>query len=169
MTALDHAVHWINGELIGGRAQVAFGLVLVGSGILLWRFGAAPAPRALVIPLLAFGLLVIIFSVAMEVTNARRLSEFRAAYELDEGAFVAREIERVQGLLKWYVYTFPAGSILLVAGMIAFLFLSTPTTRAISLIIILFGAAILYADFFSEERAKRYMDHPVLLNKRSSS
>ena len=55
MTALDHALNWIDGELVAGGALVAFGLLLVGCGGLLWRFGESAAARAMVVPLLLMG------------------------------------------------------------------------------------------------------------------
>ena len=166
MTALNHAMDWVNGELVEGRALIVFGSVVLGCSALLWRFGATSAPRALVLPLLVIGVLIVAVSAAMEFNNARRLAAYEAAWELDSGAFVAREIARVRSFMNWYLYTYAAGSLLLVAGVAVFLLHSASTVRAIGLSLILLGTVALYVDFFSQERASRYLDNLVLFEKR---
>lgn len=146
--------------------MIVFGSVVLGCSALLWRFGATSAPRALVLPLLVIGVLIVVVSTAMEFNSARRLTAFQAAWELDSGAFVAREIARVRSFMNWYVYTYAAGSLLLEAGVAVFLLYNASTVRAIGLSLIPLGAVALYVDFFSQERAKLYLDELVLFEKR---
>ena len=142
MTALDHAFKWIDGELVAGGALVAFGLLLVGCGGLLWRFGESAAARAMVVPLLVMGGLIAALSAVGTLNNVCRIAEFREAYAVDPAAFVEQEVARVQGFMSWYVYTFVCASILIVAGATAFLIAGAPLWKSIGLALIVLGAKL---------------------------
>lgn len=164
MTALDHALNWIDGELVAGGALVAFGLLLVGCGGLLWRFGDSAAARAMVVPLLLMGGLIAVLSAVGTLNNVRRIAEFREAYAVDPSAFVEQEVARVQGFMSWYMYTFVCASILIVAGLAAFLIAGAPLWKAIGLALIVLGAAALHVDFFSKASATQYLANLALLD-----
>ena len=165
MTALDHALKWINGELVAGGAVVAFGLLLVGCSGLLWRFGESTAARAMVLPLLVTGGVIAVLSGVAAFNNVLRIAEFREAYAADPAAFVEQEIARVQGFMSWYVYTFVCASILIVAGLSAFLIAGVPTWKAIGLAMIVLGAAALHIDFFSRASSTQYLADLALLDR----
>ena len=164
MTALDHALKWIDGELVAGGALVAFGLLLVVCGGSLWRFGESAAARAMVAPLLLMGGLIAVLSAVGVLNNVRRIAEFREAYAVDPLAFVEQEVARVQGFMSWYVYTFVGASILIVAGLAAFLIAGAPLWKAIGLALIVLGAAALHVDFFSKASATQYLANLALLD-----
>ncbi|MCY4187847.1 MAG: hypothetical protein OXD30_05135, partial [Bryobacterales bacterium] len=90
MTALDHALNWIDGELLAGGALIAFGLLLAGCGGLLAKFGESAAARALVLPLLAMGGVIAALSVVGVLNNMRRIEQFREAYAGDAAAIVVQ-------------------------------------------------------------------------------
>ena len=164
MTALDHALNWIDGELVSGGALIAFGLLLVGCGGLLWRYGESTAARAMVLPLVVMGGLITVLSAVGTLNNVRRIAEFREAYVVDPSVFVEEEIARVQGFMSWYVYTFVGASILIVAGLAAFLIAGAPMWKGIGLAMIVLGAAALHVDFFSKASATQYLENLALLN-----
>jgi len=164
VTALDHALKWIDGELVAGGALIAFGLLLVGCGGLLWRFGESTAARAMVRPLLVTGGLIAVLSAVGALNNVRRLAEFREAFAADPLAFVDQEVARVQGFMSWYVYTFVCASMLIVAGLAAFLISGAPMWKAIGLAMIVLGAAALHTDFFSKASATQYLENLALLD-----
>ncbi|MYF31391.1 MAG: hypothetical protein F4029_06260 [Gammaproteobacteria bacterium] len=164
MTALDHALKWIDGELFAGGTLFTLGLLLVGCGGLLWRFGESAAARAMVVPMLLMGGLITVLSVVGVLTNVRRIAEFREAYAVDPSAFVEQEVARVQGFMSWYVYTFVVASILIVAGLAAFLFAGAPMWKAIGLAMIVLGAAALHVDFFSKASATQYLAKLAVLD-----
>lgn len=157
MTAFDHAVRWIHGEMIEGGVAIAFGLLLVLCGVLLWKFGESPAARAMVMPLVVLGGGMAALCAVMEVNNLLRIDAFRQAHALDPAAFVGREIERVQGFMDWYRYTFAGGAALVVGGLAVFLFRGEPLSKAIGLATIILGATALHFDYFSKARAERYL------------
>lgn len=164
MTALDHALKWINGELVAGGAVIAFGLLLVGCSGLLWRFGESSAARAMVLPLLVTGGVIAVLSAVAAFNNVLRIAEFRQAYAVDPAAFVEREIARVQGFMSWYLYTFVGASMLIVGGLAAFLIAGVPMWKAIGLAMIVVGAAALHVDFFSKASSTQYLADLALLN-----
>ena len=164
MTALDYALNWIDGELVAGGALIAFGLLLLGCGAWLWRFGESTAARAMVLPLLVMGALIAALSAVGTLNNVRRIAEFREAYTVDPSAFVEQEVARVQGFMSWYVYTTVGASILIVAGLAAFLIAGAPMWQAIGLAMIVLGAAALHVDFFSKASATQYQANLSLLD-----
>ncbi len=157
MTALDHALNWIDGELLAGGALIAFGLLLAGCGGLLAKFGESAAARALVLPLLAMGGVIAALSAVGVLNNMRRIEQFREAYAGDAAAFVVQEVARVQGFMSWYTYTCISASILIVAGLAAFLAVGAPMWKSTGLALIVLGATALHVDFFSKASATQYL------------
>ncbi|MXX71019.1 MAG: hypothetical protein F4205_14110 [Gemmatimonadetes bacterium] len=163
MTALDHAMRWIHGEMVEGGVAIAFGLLLVLCGGLLWKFGESSAARAMVMPLLAVGGAIAVLCTVMEVNNVLRVEAFRQAHALDPSAFAEQEIERVQGFMGWYRYTFAGGALLVFGGLAVFLMRGAPAAKAVGLAMIVLGATALHFDFFSKARATRYLDGLTVL------
>ncbi|MDE2678453.1 MAG: hypothetical protein OXI76_11155 [Gemmatimonadota bacterium] len=93
------------------------------------------------------------------MNSALRIEAFRQAHALDPLAFAEQEIERVQGFMGWYRYTFAAGALLVVAGLAVFLLPNAaPAAKAAGLAMIVLGATALHFDFFSKARATSYVD-----------
>lgn len=157
MTAFDHALRWIHGEMIEGGVAIAFGLLLVAGGALLGKFGESPATRAMVVPLVALGGAIAVMCAVMELNNVLRIDAFRQAHAVDPSAFAEREIARVQGFMGWFRYTLAGGAVVVIGGLVVFFFRSEPLARAIGLATIILGVTALHFDFFSEARAKRYL------------
>lgn len=158
MTALDYAVKWINGELLAGAAVIALGLALVGCSGLFWKFGASSASRAMVVPLLVLGGVLVLLAGVTEFGAFKRLAAFREAFAVDPAAFVAQETARVQDFMSWYLYLSIGGSVLLVGGLGAFLLVASDTVRAVGLAVILLAVAQLGIDHFSKARAADYLE-----------
>ena len=127
MTALDHALAWAQGERMEGAATTVLAFLLVVAAGLLWKFGATAAARAMVAPLLVVGMLIVVTGIALELQNVRRIDALGKAHALDPAAFLEQETARVESFMKWYVYTFFAGSVLIAGGLATFLFASSPT------------------------------------------
>jgi len=158
MTALDHAIRWVHGEMIEAGVAIVFGLLLVLCGGLLWKFGESAAARAMVVPLLAVGGAVAVLCTVMEVHSALRIEAFRQAHALAPLAFAEAVIERVHGFIARYRYTFAAGALVVVAGLAVFLLMGAPAAKAAGLAMIVLGATALHFDFFSKARATSYLD-----------
>ena len=157
MTPLDHSLNWIDGELMEGSAVFVVGLALLVSAFALRNFGESAATKAFFWPGLTLGLLFASMTLPGICNNFRRQSLFRESYQQDPAGFVLAEISRVTNFMDWYFYTYLVGSILIVAGLLGFLTLSSPTNKAISLTLIVLGASGLFIDFFSKERAVIYL------------
>lgn len=157
MTAFDHAAKWIHGEMIVGGATMAFGLILVVCGALLWKFGASPAARAMVAPLVVVGAALAVITAVLLLNNVFRLEAFQQAHALDPTAFAEREIARVQGFMDWYRYTIAGGAVVVIGGLALFLLRGAPLAQAIGLAAIVLGATALHIDFFSKALSTRYL------------
>jgi len=158
MSALDHALAWVQGERMEGAAAGVLAALLVVSAGMLWKFAVTPAARALIVPLLVVGVLIVANGIASEIRNVRRIDAFNEAHARDPVAFVEREIARVEGFMGWYLYTFAAGSELIVGGLATFLLAPAPTLKGIGLTMIVIGIAALFFDFFSKARANLYLE-----------
>ena len=165
MNALDHSLAWVHGERLEGAAIIALGVILMVSGGLLWKFGITPAARSMVLPLLLAGILITGICIVGEIRNFLRIDAFTQAHALDPAAFVAKEIARVEGFSKWYIYTFVAGSILIIGGLAAFLLVPAVTIKGIALTVIVIGTAALFIDYFSAARADVYLKQLLALGK----
>ncbi len=158
MSALDHALAWVQGERMENAAASVLAVLLVISTGLLWKFAVTPAGRALIVPLLVFGLYVVANGIASEIRNVQRIDAFSEAHARDPVAFVERETARVEGFMGWYLYTFVAGSVLIAGGLAMFLLVPSPTLKAIGLTMIVIGTTALFFDFFSKARATLYLE-----------
>ena len=118
----------------------------------------------MVLPLLVMGSLIAVLSAVGTLNNVRRIAEFREAYAVDPSAFVEQEVARVQGFMSWYVYTIVGASILIVAGLAAFLIAGAPMWKAIGLAMIVLGTAALHVDLFSKASATQYLANLALLD-----
>ncbi len=161
MTALDHAMAWVQGERMEGAAVTALAVVLVVSAGLLWMFAVTAASRAMIAPLLVVGVLIVAMGIWMEILNMQRTGAFAEAHALDPSAFVEGEIARVEGFMTWYLYTMAGGCALMTAGLAAFFLAPSPMWKAIGLTMILVGVTALFVDHFSKGRAVLYLESLV--------
>ncbi|MGY0400013.1 MAG: hypothetical protein ACWIPH_08820 [Ostreibacterium sp.] len=157
MIFIEHAVNWVNGEIVEGIAIGSFGVLLLIVAAVFWKFGDTANAKAMILPFFVVGLFFSISSVVGVYNNIRRIPAFTEAYHQDEPDFIEKEKARVEGFMHWYVYTFVTGSVLIILGLAAFLLLGSPNFKAIGLTCIILGTALLFIDYFSKERAIEYL------------
>lgn len=156
MSLLDSASQWAKGEIFEANLMAFAGLGLV---VLAWvfpRFGETPAARAMWIPLLVVGLLLLVAGVAGHITNQIRLGEFAAQFADDPAAFAQAEKLRVEGFQSLYTFTLVLAPVCFAAATALHWFSLNPHLRAVGIALALVGLAGLTIDFFSKERADRY-------------
>lgn len=134
-------------------------IVLVALGFRWW--GGTAHAKALLVPLLALGILLASIGVSMVASNSKRLAEFQQSYEQDRPAFVIAEKKRVED----FQYLYPMS---LVMSLVCFLltvgllyFSASPTWGAWAVAIMLLGMAFVVIDYFSKERAEIYYQHLI--------
>ena len=108
------------------------------------------------LPFLLVGLIASGTGLGLTFTNKKRINDYLQAFEASPSEFIVSEKERTENFIKWYPHTMYGMSVLIITGIVLFLFLSTANGRASGLAIILLGFSILFLDHFSEERAHRY-------------
>jgi len=69
MSALDHALAWVQGERMEGAAAGVLAALLVVSAGMLWTFAVTPAARALIVPLLVLGALIVANGIASRIRS----------------------------------------------------------------------------------------------------
>jgi hypothetical protein len=156
MEFIDHTLTWIRGEIFEARIIVLFGILIVISALLFGLTGTTPGAKAMLYPLLAVGILFCFTGGGMLYNNPKRATEFSELYKANPQMLIKSEKERVETFMKWYPVTRYIMVGLGIAGILLFLFCSTPIGRAIGISLIIIMLATFVIDQFSEERAEVY-------------
>jgi hypothetical protein len=156
MSTIDDTHIWLRGELVEHASVGVLGVSLMAIAALFWRFGALPAARSMVTPLLCVGALFLVIGALGIYTNSQRGAAYEQMYALDPVAFVTAERARVEGFLTWYRWTLAAASVFMVAGLVLFNVSNLPTIRAISMGLMMLGFGGMMIDNVSESNAKAY-------------
>ena len=158
MNLLDYANKWLDGEIKEDIAIAIAGAALLILSILAWRFGTSESAKAMIIPLLAAALLLIVMGVALGFNNYSRKEKFEQQYSESPQEFLESEKERVDEFMKIYPMTIIVASVMMVIGICVFAFLSKPILRASALVLIFVALAALTIDYFSKERGVIYQN-----------
>lgn len=157
MEIIDAATNWAKAEIISALLFIFFGVTYVLIAIACWQFGSTPLTKALVIPILIAGGLLLSAGISFYVSNNSMLKKFESEYKTNPLAVVKSEIERTENTAHTYervaLKVFPA--IVIVAALICF-FISNPIVRAISIAIIAFLLVLVVLDSQALKRIKIY-------------
>lgn len=156
MSFLEHTINWTKGEILEGTIIIFFGLLLIASGALFWKFGTTVGAKSVVIPLLLTGAIAAISGTGMLWSNNNRLIEFEQRYHEDAAQFIVAEKHRVEQFLPWYPQIKAGITILLAIAMTIMWISDKPLFHGIALGMILLGFSLLVVDYFSKERADTY-------------
>lgn len=156
MEFITYTQNWIKGEIFEARLILVFALVLIVSALLFFKTGTTPNAKAMFYPLLVAGLLSAVIGGGMIYNNNKRLVTFTEAYQSNKSEFVKSEKERTNEFISWYPTTRYIFAGLGIAGILIFLFWSTPIGRSIGISMIILTLSTFVIDHFSEERAELY-------------
>lgn len=158
MELIQHTINWAKGEMLEAIIMAIFGVIIVLSSLLLWKYGT-PYGKALFIPLLIVGIIPLIMGITGAISNKNRIPVYESAWQKDPAAFVLHEKERVEGFDEIFKYTYPMAIILTVAGAILFFLWGSPLGKGISLAMMTLGLMTYFIDHFAAERADIYMEY----------
>lgn len=161
MELIEHTINWSKGEILESTITGIGGLLLLVSGIIFWKFGDTANAKALVLPLVIVGLLIIAAGSFGVASNKAKINRFQQEYQKNPFSFVQSEKERVEGFDNIFKYSYPGAIILVIAGAILFFLFQSPNIKAISLTLMLLGLIAYFIDFFAAERAEIYY-HEIL-------
>lgn len=159
MDFIQHTVNWSKGEITEAIIMGIFGIIIVLSSVLLWKFGDTPYAKALVIPLFVVGIIPVIMGISGTISNKNRIPVYQNAWQQDKQGFIQAEKERVEGFDEIFKYSYPAAIILVIGGAILFFLLKSPTWKGISLAMMVMGLMAYFIDHFAAERAAIYLEH----------
>ena len=156
MDFFNHTESWIKGELFEAGIILAFGVVVIGSGILCWKSGTTPHARALIIPLLVVGTLVSGMGLSMYLSNRARLINFEERYRENPVRFVDQEKQRVEGFIYLYELSDILVTVSVLLAVATIWFTGNRHLQASGIGLLLFGLSLFVIDYFSRERAETY-------------
>lgn len=166
MEIIKAAQDWAKGEIFSAIIFMLFGLVYLFAAFGCWQWGTTPLARALVVPILIAGGLLLSAGIGFYFSNKARLADFEPAYKTNPTELINSEIERTSQTIKTYenvaLKVFPA--IILLAGIIA-IFVSTPIWRAICIAIIAFLAVLVLLDSQALKRMKTFNQQLEIVKK----
>ncbi len=158
MSFIDHTVIWAKGEMLEGSIVAIAGLFLILSGLAFMKFGGTAGAKAMVIPVIACGVLFVSAAGFMSYSNNKQIQAFEARYAENAVEFIKAEKKRVDGFQALYAGTAWTALIFFLLAAASHFFTSSPNLKAIGIVLAVIGVCGLTIDFFSKERADRYYD-----------
>lgn len=155
---IQHTFNWYNGEIFEAKFILGFGFFLILIAALFYFTGDTPASKAIVIPFLILGIIIVLISVYGIHSNSTKLQTLQAQYDKNPIQFQQDEIKRVEGFQ--YLYPLSIGislmSFLVALGLLYLV--KNIHWQAIAITLIFFGASFAVIDYFSKERAAIYYE-----------
>lgn len=160
MEIIKAATEWARAEITSSFFYMFFGVAYIIGSFALWKSGNTPMTKALIVPLLVAGGLLLSAGIGFYLSNKSRLTTFETDYLANPSTFINSEMTRTAGTIKSYenvaLKVFPA--IILVAALVYF-FVSNHTVKAISIGIIAFLLVLVLLDSQALKRVRVYHDH----------
>lgn len=166
MEIIKAATEWAKAEVVSAIIFMLFGLAYILGSLGFWKLGNTPLTKALVIPLLIAGVLLLGAGISFYLSNKSKLTNFEKGYKENPSAMINSEMERTGSTIKTYenvaLKVFPA--IIILAAMVSF-FVPNPLVRAISIAIIAFLLVLVLLDSQALKRIKTYHHQLELVDK----
>lgn len=157
MDILKAASDWAKAEVVSSAFFMFFGFAYLLAALCFWQMGNTPLTKALIIPTLIVGGLLLIAGIGFYISNKSRLKSFETAYKANPSDWIKSEITRTEQTIKTYenvaLKVFPV--IVILAALLS-VFMSAPIVRAIGIAIIAFLSAIILLDSQALKRMKSY-------------
>jgi len=163
MEIVKAANEWAKAEIGSSFFFMLFGVAYLLVALGFWQWGSSALAKALVLPILIAGGLLLAAGIGFFVSNKSKLASFETSYKTNPSELIASEIERTGKTIKTYenvaLKVFPA--IIIIAALISF-FISNLTVRAICIAVIAFLSVLVILDSQALKRMKPY--HQQLLS-----
>lgn len=158
---IQHTFNWYHGEIFEAKFILGFGFILVLIAALCHFLGNTPASKAIVIPFLTLGIIIVLMSIYGIHSNLTKMQTLQAQYVKNPIQFQQDEIKRVEGFQ--YLYPMSIGislvSFLVALGLLYFV--KNIHWQSIAITLIFLGASFAVIDYFSKERASVYYEKLV--------
>jgi hypothetical protein len=98
---------------------------LIAIALLFYFIGNTPNAKAMLFPIIIVGVIFASLGLGMLYSNAKRMDEFKLAYQEDPQAFTSSEKARCDVFMKWYSIARWVVSTIGALGIIIFIFWNT--------------------------------------------
>lgn len=157
---------WAKAEVVSSIFFMLFGVIYLLSAIGFWKWGNTSLTKALIIPILIAGGLLVSAGISFYSSNKSRLSSFETEYKANPSTLIKSEIARTAQTIKTYenvaLKVFPA---IIIVALLVSIFVSNPTVRAIGIAIIAFLSVLVLLDSQALKRIKTYHQQLELVEK----
>jgi len=157
MEIIKTATEFAKAEIVSSIIFMFFGITYLLGSLGLWKFGQTSFTKALVIPILIAGVLLLCAGISFYLSNKSRIDNFEIEYKKNPNELINSEIVRTASTIKTYetvaLKVFPI--IIIIAGII-FWFTSNPIVRAICIALIAFLFVLVLLDSQALKRMKAY-------------
>ncbi len=156
MELLKLATEWAKAEVFSTRFFIFFAILFLIASVGFWQLGKTDLAKAYTIPMLVAGMLLLVIGSGLNYTNIQRVKQFEKDFNNNTTAFYQSEIERTESTLKEYTVVFKVIPTLIIVASLLFLFINTPTWKAISITTIAMLIVILLVDGTAYSRIEAY-------------
>lgn len=158
MDMVQHTLDWYNGEIFEAKFILGFGLFLALTAILFYYLGNTPAAKALLIPFLVVGLIIVMMSVYGIYSNSKKIEALQAQHYKDPVQFRLDEMKRVEDFQYLYPMSIAISLVSFLVALGLLYYVKNIHWQAIAITLILFGTSFAVIDYFSKERATIYYE-----------
>jgi hypothetical protein len=155
---IENTLTWYKGEIFEGKAILLFGIVSVVLAFLFRFWGSTPYAKALLIPLLAVGLMYAIIGGSMIFSNQKKIATVEQSFEENKSTFIESEKKRVEEFQYLYPLSLVISAICFVLSAIFLGFTKNMYLHATAIALAWVGVAFMAIDYFSKERATIYYE-----------
>lgn len=166
MEIITAATNWAKAEITSSIFFMLFGVLYLAVSIGIKQMGTTALSKALFIPMLVAGGLLVIAGISFYFSNKSKLTNFESEFKADPTAMIEAEISITTKTIKTYenvaLKVFPA--IIGIAILIA-IFVSNPIVRAICIAVIAFLSVLVLLDSQALKRMKTYHQQLELVKR----
>lgn len=157
MQIVDTATNWAKDEAIASSFFILFGLVFLLASWMFSHSGKTDLAKALVLPMLVAGGLLIVIGAGLIYSNYMKFAEFSATGVGDAQALVTAELARVETVMKQYkIAVFMVIPAIIVLAAILLALINAPLWRAISATTLATMVVVVLIDANANARLETY-------------
>ncbi len=157
MDILKAATVWAKAEMVSSIFFMFIGGVYILSAIGFWQLGNNALTKALIIPIMIVGALLLGAGISFYNSSKSLLSSFETEYKTNPSSLIKSELDRTTRTIKTYekaaLKVFP---LIIIIALLMVVFISKPTIRAIGIAIIAFLIVLVLLDSLALKRMKTY-------------
>ncbi|GJH40020.1 hypothetical protein RCZ04_05700 [Capnocytophaga sp. HP1101] len=155
---IQNTLNWYNGELFESKFIFGTGVVLIVIALLFYYLGTTQGAKALLIPLVALGLLFGVIGASGYIGNSKRIVVAQEQYQENPKAFQQAEIKRVEGFMYLYPMSVTISLVCFLIAVGLLYFVKNIHWQAVAMALIILGSGFAVIDYFSKERALHYYE-----------